>query len=291
MQGKIIKLVAGVYTVLGEDTKKYECKPRGVFRYQSLSPKVGDNVEFNDQIINKIEERKNDFTRPFIANVDYVLLFISMKKPDFSFELLDRFLINIIEKNTEPYIIVTKCDLASESEMIDIREKMSYYEKYYKVFYSRKDGMEKEESFKELIKGKIGVVSGQTGSGKSHFLNYLSPSLLLKTQEISSALGRGKHTTRHTEILNVSTYLIADTPGFSSLEFLSINPSDLKEYFPEFVEVLNQCRFNQCLHLKEPGCQVKKLVSEGKILASRYENYKKIYGELVALKPVYRKEK
>ena len=292
MKGKIIKLVGGIYTVkCFEDNKIHTVKPKGVFRYHSISPKVGDDVEFNETTILKLMDRKNTFVRPQISNVDYCLLVSSLKSPDFSLELLDRFLINIIRSNVEPIIIITKCDLATPSELEKIKEYMSYYSKYYKVFYSSKEGMINRSEFDSLLKGKISVLSGQTGAGKSHLLNTIYPELSLETQEISKALGRGKHTTRETTLYELDGKYIADTPGFSSLEFFDIEPTDLKEYFPEFVELLNKCKYNQCLHISEPDCIVKEKVAKGEILKSRYDSYLKIYTELKNNKSIYRRNK
>lgn len=292
MKGKIIKLVGGIYTVkCFEDNKIHTVKPKGVFRYHQISPKVGDDVEFNESTILKLIDRKNTFVRPQISNVDYCLLVTSLKSPDLSLELLDRFLINIIRSNVEPIIIITKCDLGTKDELERVKEYMSYYSKYYKVFYSSKEGMSNRDEFDNLLKGKISVLSGQTGAGKSHLLNTIYPELGLETQEISKALGRGKHTTRETTLYEIGEKYIADTPGFSSLEFYDIEPTDLKEYFPEFVELLNKCKYNQCLHISEPGCIVKEKVATSEILKSRYDSYLKIYTELKNNKPIYRRDK
>ena len=288
MKGKIIKLVAGVYTVIDEKEKLYQVRPVGKFRYHSISPKVGDNVEFTPESITKVYERKNSFVRPSIANVDYCLLIMSLKTPDFSVELLDRFLINIIRGDTEPVIVITKCDLGSEKEIKDLKETMKYYEKYYKVFYWGLAGITNRDEFENLLRGKTSVLSGQTGAGKSHLLNMIYPELSLETQEISMALGRGKHTTRETTLYDIHGMYLADTPGFSSLDFSDIKPTNLKEYFPEFVELLNKCKYNECLHISEPGCIVKEKVEKGEILKSRYDDYLKIYTELKSNKQFWR---
>ena len=288
MKGKIIKLVAGVYTVIDEKEKLYQVRPVGKFRYHSISPKVGDNVEFTPESITKVYERKNSFVRPSIANVDYCLLIMSLKNPDFSLELLDRFLINIIRGDTEPVIVITKCDLGSEKEIKDLKETMKYYEKYYKVFYSGLGGITNRDEFEDLLRGKTSVLSGQTGAGKSHLLNMIYPELSLETQEISMALGRGKHTTRETTLYDIHGMYLADTPGFSSLDFSDIKPTNLKEYFPEFVELLNKCKYNECLHISEPGCIVKEKKEKGEILKSRYDDYLKIYTELKSNKQFWR---
>lgn len=292
LTGRIVKNISNEYEVLSSDNNRFLVKPRGIFRKDSLIPKVGDIVQFNETTILKIEKRKNDFIRPFISNVDYVILVTSAKRPDISFELLDRFLINIEHQDTEAIIVVSKCDLLSEIEEKELKNSLSYYSKYYNVFYSRYDGLDDKEGFYKLLNNKISVVSGQTGAGKSHLLNTLDPNLTLKTDDISIALGRGKHTTRHTELLSVSGLLIADTPGFSSLEISEIKSTDLKEYYKEFVEVLNECKYNQCTHTHEPECKVKELVKDELILKSRYDSYLKFFAELKELeKTAYKREK
>ncbi len=292
LTGRIVKNISNEYEVLSSDNNRFLVKPRGVFRKDSLIPKVGDIVQFNETTILKIEKRKNDFIRPFISNVDYVILVTSAKRPDISFELLDRFLINIEQQDTEAIIVVSKCDLLSESEEKELKKSLSYYSKYFNVFYSRYEGLDDKEGFYKLLNNKISVVSGQTGAGKSHLLNTLDKTLTLKTDDISVALGRGKHTTRHTELLSVSGLLIADTPGFSSLEISEIKSTDLKEYYKEFVEVLNECKYNQCTHTHEPECKVKELVQNGLILKSRYDSYLKFFAELKELeKTAYKREK
>ena len=292
MKGKIIGLNSGVYQVIDQDSaKQYFLKPKGVFRYLGITPKVGDDVVFTEETISSVETRKNTFVRPPVSNVDNVLLVTSLKRPDLSFELLDRFLINILHSEVKPIIIVTKWDLGTEEEKAVAVRTLSYYQKYYPVFYSEKDGIKDRESLFALIRGKISVVSGQTGVGKSYLLNLIDPSLYLKTQDISMALGRGKHTTREVSLKVADGMYIADTPGFSDLEFPDILPTDLKEYYPEFVTLLNKCRYHQCLHLREPGCAVKEAVNNGEILQSRYDSYLKIYDELKNRKPIYPKER
>lgn len=269
------------------DNKLYTLAARGSLKQSSLKIKVGDFVEFDNGVIHKIIKRKNDFIRPNIANVDYVLLCMSLKQPNLDLNLLDKFLINIINQDVEPIIILTKLDLLTELELEEIEKIFNYYKKYYKVFFSDIDGIKNCEELFELLKNKVSVVSGQTGAGKSHLLNTISPSLKLETNEISLALNRGKHTTTKTEIYDINNMYIADTPGFSSLEFTYIEKTDLKEYFPEFVEVLNMCKYNQCMHIKEPMCKVKEMVESKEILKSRYESYLKFFTELEGLKKIY----
>ena len=277
MTGRIIKIISNEYTVLGDDNIAYLLKPRGKFRYDKAELKVGDIVEFDESTITKIYERKNTFRRPFVSNVDYLIVVQSLKRPDISFELLDRFLVNAEIENVKPIIVFTKLDLLSKEEYDALSPSLSYYEKYYNVFYSNYDGLVKREDFLNLLCYKISVITGQTGAGKSHLLNTLKEGLNLKTQDISDALNRGKHTTRHTELINIDNAYIADTPGFSSLELVDIKSSNLKECFGEFVPHLNECRFNECMHISEPGCMIKELVIKGEILESRYSSYVKLY--------------
>ena len=239
--------------------------------------------------ITKILERKNTFLRPFISNVDYVLIITSLKRPDINYELLDKFLINVESENVTPIIVITKTDLASSTEICELDQNMAYYRKFYNVFYSDYNGLKEKDSLLKLLDNKISVVSGQTGAGKSHLLNTLKEDLHLKTQEISDALGRGKHTTRHTELIKIENFYIADTPGFSSLDLINIKSKNLKECFPEFVEELNKCKYNECTHTHEPSCIIKQKLQEGTILKSRYENYLKFYLDLKENEKVYKR--
>ena len=280
MTGQIIKLNSGVYTVRFSDDSVLECKPRGKFRYKDENIKVGDFVEVENSSIAKVLPRKNTFIRPSISNIDYCILVMSLKRPDVDFELLDRFLINITEEKVEVIIVFTKSDLLNEDELKTIKPIIEYYQKYYNCFYSSYDGLHEKDAFLSLVENKLCVVSGQTGAGKSHLINTLDSSLNLFTQDISDSLNRGKHTTRHTEILKVLNAYIADTPGFSALDITHIKSTDLKEYYPEFVDRLNMCKFNQCMHINEPDCIVKKDTENGQILRIRYNSYLKFFNEL-----------
>ncbi len=280
MKGRVIKNISNQYDVLGEDNKVYSLKPRGIFKHNKEVLKVGDFVEFENDSINKILDRKNTFIRPQISNVDYIVIVSSFKRPDINYTLLDEFIINTENEDVKPILVFTKTDLLEKEELEKEMESISYYKKYYDVFLANYDGLFDKNRFYNLVKGKVLVISGQTGAGKSHLLNTISPELKLKTQDISMALGRGKHTTRHTELLMISDALIADSPGFSSLDLTYIKSENLKEYFPEFIEHLNECRYNQCMHIKEPDCIIKELVDKGDILRSRYQSYYKFYTEL-----------
>jgi len=289
-KGRIIKLIGGIYTVQGDGDKRYNLRPLGVFRYKNISPKVGDIVDFDNDNILKVYERKNELYRPMISNVDHALIINSAKEPNFSFLLLDKFLAMVEAFNIEPIIIVSKIDLLTEKELNELKEKLKYYEKFFHViFYSSKT----KEGISEILKtteNTVNVLAGQTGAGKSSLLNAINPELDLETDIISKALGRGKHTTRHVEIYEFGNGFIADTPGFSKLEFVDFKADQLRFYYPDFFEYSNECKFYECTHTHEPGCAIKKLAETGAILKERYENYLFIYNEILAIKPKYRRE-
>ena len=228
MIGKIVKQLSNDYTIKAD--KLYICKPRGKFRNLHVTPLVGDNVEFdpvNNYILN-ILDRKNELERPSISNVDQAVIVTSVKIPDFSSNLLDKLLCIIEFNNIKPIICFTKLDLLNNEELKNIREIENYYRKIGYPVYENTD-----TSLKDIFKDKITVFAGQSGAGKSSLLNRLDSSLNLETGEVSIALGRGKHTTRHTEFLNVYGGLIADTPGFSALDFNELTNSDIRDNFIE----------------------------------------------------------
>jgi ribosome biogenesis GTPase len=290
-EGRIVKLVGGLYTVMDSSGETYVIKPLGIFRHKKIQPKVGDLVEFNEDSITKVKARKNDLYRPMIANVDQVLLVNSAKNPNFSFLLLDKFLTLIEAKDIKPIIIITKIDLLNNQELKTLKDKLKYYENYYKVIYFSSKTKENIDQIIEITTDKTNVLAGQTGAGKSTILNVIKPDLELKTNEISTALGRGKHTTRHVELIEFGHGFIADTPGFSSLEFKDLTSDEIKYYFIDFFEMSHQCKFNECTHTHEPGCEVKKQVEMGHVLQERYDDYKTIYQEVKNQKPMYRRDK
>jgi ribosome biogenesis GTPase len=290
-KGRIIKLIGGLYTVIGQEGLRYELKPRGIFRHKNIQLKVGDWVTFTDDVIEEVEERKNDLYRPMIANVDQVLLVNSAVHPDFSFLLLDKFLTLIEANHIQTVIIITKIDLMDQESLLNLKEKMTYYEQFYPVIYFSSKTKENLDKIKEVTKGKINVLAGQTGAGKSTILNTMNPNLDITTNEISMALGRGKHTTRHVELIAFGEGYIADTPGFSSLEFKDITANEIKDYFIDFFALSHLCKFNQCTHIHEPKCEIIKQVKNGKILKERYDDYQHIYQEVKAIKPKYRRDK
>lgn len=270
MEGKIIKLISNDYTVLSNN-KKYICKSRGKFRKLKISPLVGDQVVFDDinNYILEVKKRKNELVRPPVANIDQAFIITSVKHPNFSTNLLDK-LIDIIEfNNIEPIICFTKLDLLSKEEQNDIDMYINYYKKIgYKVFINTQIS-----EIKEQFKNKISVFTGQTGAGKSTLLNNINPNLKIKTDDISYALGRGKHTTRHVELIELENGFVADTPGFSSLEFIDMKDIDIRDNFVEFELYKEKCKYRDCMHDKEDECEVKNKVRSGDILESRYQNY------------------
>ena len=277
-EGRIMKALSGFYYVKSGD-KIYQCRGRGVFRKRNITPLVGDLVTFqiegeDEGYILEIKERKNALIRPPIANIDQAFVTFSATNPDLNVTLLDRFLVMIEAKQITPIIVVTKVDLLTDAEIASLQEILTYYRKigYHVVTTSKDDRISLRELI-DLIKDKISVFAGQSGVGKSTLLNRLRPDLNLETREISRHLGRGRHTTRHVELLEVGDGLVADTPGFSSLEFTDIEPEDLTLFFPEMLARYRDCKFRGCLHSNEPACAVKDAVSNGDIPSYRYENY------------------
>lgn len=275
MEGIIIKNQSNDYTV--RTTKGiYVCKPRGKFRNDKITPLVGDTVIIDD--INKylleIKPRKNSLIRPPIANVDIALIAVSVKEPNFDSSLLDKLLTIISFNNITPIICLTKLDLLNKEETKNIKEITKYYQSIGYIVVENTNTKE----IKKLIQNKKVVIAGQSGAGKSTLLNKLDKNLSLETNEISKALGRGKHTTRCTTLYEVDNALIADTPGFSSVDFRGMTKLDIRDNMKEMYDNLEHCKYRDCMHIKEDNCYVKKLLEEGKILPSRYNNYKTFTG-------------
>ena len=271
MEGFIIKNISNDYVVkCGNNI--YNCKARGKFRNMKLIPLVGDyvTIDYNDLYILDIKERKNSLVRPSIANVDQAIIVSSVKNPELDTYLLDKLLTIISFNNIEPIICFTKLDLLSKEERKDIRNIEEYYSKIgYKVVTN-----EDKNKFREILKNKITVLTGQSGAGKSSLLNLLDKRLDLRTDEISKALNRGKHTTRHTELYEVMDGYVVDTPGFSNVDFHGMSSMDIRDNMKEMFDNLDYCKYRDCMHIKEDGCQVKSLVNSKDIIISRYDNYK-----------------
>ena len=293
-KGIILKALSGFYYVEDQETKEMiQCRSRGLFRKQKITPLVGDQVEFlvepdGNGYVMDIGPRKNELVRPPIANVDLALVVFSVKEPDFSPKLLDRFLAVIEMNQIEPIIVLTKMDLLSEEERQAIDPSIQYYKQIgYEVIETSSKQHAGINVVNDLIKDRIVVICGQSGVGKSSLLNAIDQTLKIQVNEISKALGRGKHTTRHVELHKLSDGLIADTPGFSSLDLDQLEAIDLSQCFVEFYERSEQCKFRGCLHENEPRCAVKAAVETGEILPTRYENYLQFLTEIKSRKPKY----
>ena len=272
MEGIIIKNISNDYTVRTNNNDLVVCKPRGKFRNDKLTPLVGDKVviDKDEKVILEIKKRKNELIRPRVANIDQAIIVTSVKHPDFDSFLLDKLLTIISFNNIKPIICFTKLDLLNDKELETINNYMKYYEK---IGYTVTNNQNKKEIL-FLIKDKVTVFTGQSGVGKSSLLNILDKNLELKTNDISYALNRGKHTTRHTELFEVCEGFLVDTPGFSCVDFNDMTKLDIRDNMNEMFDNLHNCKYRDCLHIKEDGCYVKKLVEEKEILESRYENYK-----------------
>ncbi|KKE78328.1 ribosome small subunit-dependent GTPase A [Oceanobacillus caeni] len=291
-EGRIIKALSGFYYVKSNDNL-YQCRGRGVFRNKKITPLVGDMVEFeingpNEGYIMEIKPRKNELVRPPIANINQAIIVSSAIAPEFSTKLLDRFLVLIEFKNIKPVIFITKIDLLSEEKLEELKKYKKVYENigYQVELLSTKDS-NYSPNIGLYLKNHITVIAGQSGVGKTSLINLLDSSLLLATGEISESLGRGKHTTRHVELLEVEGGLVADTPGFSALDFNEIELEELPELFPEMRERRSNCKFRGCLHHREPKCAIKEALSNGEIEEFRYEHYLDFLKEIQTRKPRY----
>lgn len=269
MEGRIIKNISNDY-VVKVDNKLYTCKPRGKFRISNLTPLVGDIVEIdnNNNYIIDIKKRKNSLIRPSVSNIDKAIIVTSVK-PKLDTNLLDKLLVLTMYNNIEPVICFTKLDLLNLEELKEINSIINYYESIGYVTVKNTE----IDKIKSILKNNLSVFVGQSGAGKSSLLNKLDSKLELKTNEISKALGRGKHTTRHVELFEVCEGLVVDTPGFSSLDLSSLSNMDIRDNMKEMFDNLDKCKYRDCMHYKEDGCYVKSLVNNNVILKSRYDNY------------------
>ena len=285
MQGIIIKSLAGFYYVEA-DGQVYQTRARGNFRKKGQTPYVGDFVDFSaeDQsegYILKIHERKNSLVRPPIVNIDQAVVIMSAKEPDFNANLLDRFLVLLEQKTIEPLIYISKLDLVEDRSQLD-----AYKAIYEKIGYPFLFSL--EELLPHLDK-KVTVFMGQTGVGKSTLLNKIAPELALETGQISDSLGRGRHTTRAVSFYNVNGGKIADTPGFSSLDYEVKESELLNDCFPELAEISQGCKFRTCTHTHEPACAVKLALESGQVAQSRYDNYLQFLSEIEQTRETFKK--
>lgn len=286
MQGKIIKGIAGFYYVHVVESGVYECKAKGVFRKEKIKPLVGDNVEIevldeSEKTGNIIEilQRKNELIRPAVANIDQALVVFAVTEPEPHFNLLDRFLIMMECKEIPVVLCFNKKDIASKPELARLQE--IYRACGYQVVFTSALNQENVEVISRLLEGKTTVIAGPSGVGKSSLINLLQSGVQMETGSISRKIARGKHTTRHSELItmNENSYIM-DTPGFSSLYVNDFEKGELKYYFREFAPYEGKCRFNGCDHVREPGCAVKEALDAGKIHPVRYEDYLEMYREL-----------
>ena len=286
MQGKIIKGIAGFYYVHVVESGVYECKAKGVFRKDGLNPLVGDNVEMEvthekdlEGNIMKILPRKNELVRPAVANIDQALVVFAVAKPKPHFNLLDRFLVMMEAKEIPVVLCFNKADIAKDPEIAALKN--IYEECGYPLLFTSAKEEENIDGLEECLRGKTTAIAGPSGVGKSSLINLLQDEVKMETGSISRKIERGKHTTRHSELimLGKDSYIM-DTPGFSSLYVDDIGKEELKYCFPEFAPYEGKCRFNGCGHIHEPGCAVKQAVEEGKIHRVRYDDYAMMYREL-----------
>lgn len=285
-QGKILKGVAGFYYVHVAESGIYECKAKGIFRLENQKPLVGDDVMIDvlsesdmEGNITEILPRRSELLRPAVANVDQVLLVFAVTKPKPNINLLDRMLVRMERDEIPSIICFNKCDLAKEE---DIRKLQDIYEKTaYPVRFITTQSRDDVEMIKAFLIGKTTALAGPSGVGKSTLINQLSPEIQMETGEISKKIGRGKHTTRHAQLISLDghSYLV-DTPGFTSLTVDDFELEELAACFPEFTHYEPLCRFRGCSHLNEPDCAVRSALEQNLISESRYHSYSLLYQEL-----------
>ena len=297
-KGKIIKSIAGFYEVhTGENI--YRCRARGVFRALGVKPLVGDDVEIEvtDTVsvpmegnVIRLLPRKNELVRPNVANVDQALLIFAITHPAPSYNMLDRFLITMSKRDLPAVLCFNKQDLATEEEIRELRE--TYEACGCIVLFVSVLSPDTLTQLKEILRGKTTVLTGPSGVGKSTLINTICPGARMETGELSRKISRGRNTTRHVELLagEEETFLV-DTPGFTSLYLMDIKAEELRYYYPEFSEYEGKCRFDGCVHRKEPGCAVRKALEEGKISRIRYGNYSELFDELKNRKEDYSSKK
>lgn len=287
IDGIIIKGIGGFYYVEAADGIIYECKARGVFRKEKITPLAGDKVEIsvdenNKNSIDKIYERRNMFKRPPIANVDKLVIVSSVCDPRPNLLIIDRLTAVAVYKNVEPIIVFTKNDLQSADEYIEI-----YKNAGFKTFAVSNETGEGIGEIKAVIENGVCVFTGNSGVGKSSLINRMYPDFALETGEISKKLGRGRHTTRHVELLKINNGYIADTPGFSSLDFETndlIKKDELAFCFPDFSDYIDSCKFSTCAHVNDKGCRLIEAVNNGDVMRSRHESYVTMYNEVKDIK-------
>lgn len=286
MTGKIMKGIGGFYYVYVEQQGLYECRARGIFRNKKMKPNVGDVVDIDvlseeEKTGNlvKIHKRKNQLIRPMASNVDQALVIFSVHEPEPNFHLLNRFLITMEQQEIPVIICFNKTDLSTEQQQEQLRK--DYENSGCIVVFQAAAKGEGITQVEELLRGKTTIMAGPSGVGKSSTLNCISKDRQMETGEVSEKIKRGRHTTRHSELIRIEKdTFVLDTPGFSSLFIHMFEEDEIKDYFQEFADYEDECRFQGCSHTHEPDCGVKKALEEGKISKIRYDNYVNIYTEL-----------
>ena len=283
MNGTIVKGIGGFYYVKTAGGEIYECRARGVFRKENIKPYIGDVVEISVEngkgSVDKILPRRNCLIRPPVANIDLLVIVAAAASPEPNMMLIDKLLINSEINGIKPVICINKTDVKSDEAIRSIYENSGYPIVSVSAYEDR--------GFDEIIpyiKGKTSALAGLSGVGKSTILNILTDTVQ-ETGSVSDKIQRGRHTTRHVELLDLKCGgYVLDTPGFSSFEVCDIKAGDLYRYFPEMADIGDNCRFKGCSHINEPDCAVKQLLSEGKLHSSRYESYTEIYNQLKIIK-------
>lgn len=285
-----MKGIAGFYYVHVAESGIYECKAKGIFRKEKIKPLVGDNVEIEilseeekTGNIEQILQRKNELIRPAVANVDQALIIFAAQKPNPNFNLLDRFLVEMKRQEVPTVICFNKMDLESESGGESLTQ--IYQNSGATILLTSAKSQEGREQLEEVLTGKVTTVAGPSGVGKSSLINLLQSNVQMETGSISEKIERGKHTTRHAQLIciNADTYIV-DTPGFTTMYIEEMDAEELKNYYEEFIPYEQECRFGGCNHINEPDCRVKQAVEEGEISRNRYDNYCHLFEELKSKK-------